>query len=47
MSIWRWLGFHDFEHFAMWCPGCFGIMVGFGGATLIWLFLVACWAVFG
>ena len=24
----RLLGFHDFEHFARWCPGCFGIIVG-------------------
>lgn len=26
--MWRWLGFHDFEHFALWCPGCVGVVIG-------------------
>ena len=25
--MWRLLGFHDFEHFALWCPGGFRIIV--------------------
>ena len=33
--MWRKLGFHDFEHFVLWCPGCFGIMVGAGITTLV------------
>jgi hypothetical protein len=44
MSIWRALGFHDFEHFVMWCPGCFGIMVGSIATALV---MGAAWWLFG
>ena len=41
--MWRRLGFEDFEHFVLWCPGCFGILVGGFGVGIImgvawWLF---------